>query len=115
MDNLPCDEHYAVHDQFPKFPYFQVSFNPNDNAQFCVVGNGVFKTYKYNEGNLKANPIQKIEPQNFLCHSWLSEDRIIVGTDTGKMLLFEGQEHKKDFHVSSPVAPESTGGDRWVF
>ncbi|KAL5255192.1 hypothetical protein ACHWQZ_G014581 [Mnemiopsis leidyi] len=91
---------------------YQVSFNPNDNAQFCVVGNGVFKTFKYNEGNLKANPIQKIEPQNFLCHSWLSEDRIIVGTDTGRMLLFEGQEHKKDFHVSSPVAPDSTGGER---
>ena len=79
-----------------------MSFNPNDNAQFCVVGNGVFKTYKYNEGTLKANPIQKIEPQNFLCHSWLSEDRIIVGTDSGRMLLFEGQEHKKDFFVSTP-------------
>lgn len=78
-----------------------------------MVGNGVFKTYKYNEGTLKANPIQKIEPQNFLCHSWLSEDRIIVGTDTGKMLLFEGQEHKKDFHVSSPVAADSSGGERY--
>ena len=89
---------------------YQVSFNPNDNAQFCVVGNGVFKTYKYNEGTLKANPIQKIEPQNFLCHSWLSEDRIIVGTDTGRMLLFEGQEHKKDFNVSS--APDTIGIER---
>jgi len=91
---------------------YQVSFNPNDNAQFCVVGNGVFKTYKYHEGTLKANPIQKIEPQNFLCHTWLSEDRIVVGTDTGRMLLFEGQEYKRDFNVAGPTTADSTTRER---
>jgi hypothetical protein len=33
-----------------------------------------------------------MEPQNFLCHAWVSEERVVVGTDTGKLLLFENGE-----------------------
>ena len=41
----------------------QVSFNPTDNTQLCVVGNGIFKLFRYQEGMLKAFAFQKTEPK----------------------------------------------------
>ncbi|NXC40825.1 CFA57 protein, partial [Penelope pileata] len=70
----------------------QVSFNPQDNAQVCITGNGFFKLFKFSEGTLKQMNLQKGEPQNFLCHAWLSGEEIICGTDTGKLVLFETGE-----------------------
>ncbi|XP_028939823.1 cilia- and flagella-associated protein 57, partial [Antrostomus carolinensis] len=66
-----------------------VSFSPQDNAQVCITGNGFFKLFKYSEGTLKQINLQKGEPQNYLCHAWLSEEEVICGTDTGKLTLFE--------------------------
>ena len=79
----------------------QVSFNPQDNTQLCVTGNGIFKNFRYSEGNLKTFNFQKMEPQNYLCHAWVSEERVIVGTDTGKLLLFEAGELKNEFNVAA--------------
>ncbi|XP_072918863.1 cilia- and flagella-associated protein 57 [Hemitrygon akajei] len=70
-------------------PIYQVSFNPQDNAQICVVGDGVLKLLRFADGNLKQTNFQKLELQNFLTHAWMSNDRIIVGTDKGKLYLFE--------------------------
>ncbi|ESO94501.1 hypothetical protein LOTGIDRAFT_118162 [Lottia gigantea] len=80
---------------------YQISFNPQDNTQLCVVGNGIFKHFRYSEGNLKPFNFQKIEPQNYLCHAWVSEERIIVGTDTGKLMLFEAGELKTEISNGS--------------
>ena len=91
--------------------YFQVTFNPQDNTQLCVVGNGIFKLFRYSEGNLKQFAFQKMEPQNFLCHAWVSDERIIAATDTGKLLLFESGELRNEFHVGSSSANlPATGG-----
>ena len=48
---------------------------------------------------MRVHPIQKFEPQNFLCHSWLSEERLLVGTDQGRMLLFEGLLNTHNFVI----------------
>ncbi|NXV92299.1 CFA57 protein, partial [Calonectris borealis] len=69
-----------------------VSFSPQDNAQVCITGNGFFKLFKYSEGSLKQINLQKGEPQNYLCHAWLSKEEVICGTDTGKLILFETGE-----------------------
>ncbi|KAM9326708.1 cilia- and flagella-associated protein 57 [Gastrophryne carolinensis] len=70
-------------------PVYQVSFSPYDNTQICVTGQGIFKIFRYVEGNLKQTNFQKVDSQNFLCHAWLTEDRIICGTDTGRLCLWE--------------------------
>uniref|UniRef100_A0A8C5TMF2 Cilia and flagella associated protein 57 n=1 Tax=Malurus cyaneus samueli TaxID=2593467 RepID=A0A8C5TMF2_9PASS len=70
----------------------QVSFNPQDNTQVCITGNGFFKLFKYSEGHLKQMNLQRGEPENYLCHAWLSEEEVICGTDTGKLSLFETGE-----------------------
>ncbi len=81
-------------------PFLQVTFNPQDNTQICVVGNGIFKLYRYSEGNLKQFAFQKTEPQNYLSQAWVSDERVIVGTDTGKLLLFEAGELRNEFAVT---------------
>ncbi|NXK54674.1 CFA57 protein, partial [Chauna torquata] len=68
------------------------AFSPQDNAQVCITGNGFFKLFKYSEGTLKQTNLQKGKPENYLCHAWLSEEEVICGTDTGKLILFENGE-----------------------
>lgn len=69
-----------------------MSFSPQDNARICITGNGFFKLLKYSEGTLKQMNLQKGKPQNYLCHAWLSEEEVVCGTDTGKLMLFENGE-----------------------
>ena len=86
--------------------FLQISFNPQDNTQLCVVGQGIFKLFRYNEGNLKQFAFQKSElHRNYLCHAWVSDERIVVGTDNGKILLFELGELKAEFSVNGSNTP----------
>jgi len=93
-------------------PIHQVSFNPQDNTQLCVVGQGIFKLFRYNEGNLKQFAFQKSEVQkNYMCHTWINEEKIVVGTDAGKILFFESGEFKAELSVAgftSPTAGSTT-------
>jgi len=85
-------------------PVYQVSFNPQDNTFLCVVGKGILKIFRYTEGNLKQQfAPQKSEPQNYLCHAWVSDERVIVGTESGKLLLFESGELKQEFNLASQM------------
>lgn len=78
----------------------QISFNPQDNTQICVIGNGIFKLFRYSEGNLKQFAFQKTEPQNYLSHAWISDERVIVGTDNGKLYIFEAGELKSEMSLA---------------
>lgn len=40
---------------------YQVMFNPTDNSQVSVVGNGIFKLLRYQEGAFKPVSLQKFE------------------------------------------------------
>lgn len=68
----------------------QVSFCPVDPSVVCVTGNGVLRFLKAENTEFRtvAVSIGKREPQNYLSHCWL-EERVVVGTDTGDLLLFE--------------------------
>ncbi|NXG56788.1 CFA57 protein, partial [Hemiprocne comata] len=86
----------AIRVEDPGSGVCQVSFSPQDNAQVCITGNGFFKLFKYSEGTLKQMNLRKGEPQNYLCHAWLSEEEVVCGTDTGKLTWFKtGQLHKE--------------------
>lgn len=94
--------------QNPLGDVYQVSFNPQDNTQLCVIGNTIFRHFRYSEGNLKPFNFQKVEPQNYLCHAWVSEERIIVGTDNGRLLLFEAGELKNEIILTKDDKPTTT-------
>ncbi|XP_066570529.1 cilia- and flagella-associated protein 57-like [Amia ocellicauda] len=88
-------------------PVYQVSFNPQNNTQICVSGRGVFKLYHYAEGALKQSNSQKLDVGNVLSHAWLSDKQVILGTETGRLLMMEGG----DLRCEMSVAPKPTTRD----
>lgn len=86
--------------------FLQVSFNPFNNTQLCVSGDGVFKLFRYSEGALKQSSFAKVESVNFLCHAWLTADRVIAGTDTGRLLVFESGSVRREISVAPKAEQE---------
>ena len=85
-----------------------------DATVVCASGDGTLKFLRVAENQFK--PIQytlKREPQNYLCHSWLPEDRFVVATDTGDLLLFEGFDLRTTLSrpTTAPAGPSAKGGD----
>eukprot|EP00066_Takifugu_rubripes_P026110 XP_011615376.1 PREDICTED: LOW QUALITY PROTEIN: cilia- and flagella-associated protein 57 [Takifugu rubripes] len=86
-------------------PVNQVSFNPFNNTQLCVSGTGVFKLFRYTEGFLKQSSASKVESINFLSHCWMAPERVVAGTDTGRLLVFESGELRREMVMSAPAHP----------
>ncbi|XP_054473374.1 cilia- and flagella-associated protein 57 [Anoplopoma fimbria] len=86
----------------------QVSFSPYNNTQLCVSGSGVFKLLRYSEGALKQSSNSKVESFNFLCHTWVKEERVIAGTDTGRLLVFESGDLRREINVASKAVQEQS-------
>ncbi|KAI4794998.1 hypothetical protein KUCAC02_031707 [Chaenocephalus aceratus] len=82
-------------------PVSQVSFNPHNNTQLCVSGGGVLKLFRYSEGALKQSSSPKVESIFFLCHSWVTEERVIAGTDSGRLLVFESGDLRREINTSA--------------
>ena len=88
------------------FSHSQVSFNPQDNTQICVSGNGVFKLFRYTEGSLKQSNSIKLDTQNILSHAWMSEERVIAGTETGRLLVFESGDLRWEMSATSKASTQ---------
>jgi len=78
-----------------------VSFNPQDNTQISVVGEKLFKLFRYSEGSLKQFAFMKADPLTYLCQAWISEDHLVLGSDSGRVQLFEVGELKNEFVVTA--------------
>ncbi|KAF5403160.1 cilia- and flagella-associated protein 57 [Paragonimus heterotremus] len=83
----------------------QISFNPHDCTQICVIGSDILRLYRYGENNLKPYGLIKVDPQNFLCHTWVSDEKLVVGTDNGKWILLDNGEPKMEYLLSSITKP----------
>ena len=90
--------------------YLQCLFNPGaageGNGIVSVVGSGIFKCFKTAENSLKllTSALAKREPQNYMAHCWLPEgerERIVMGTDTGELLIVEGTELKATLQLDA--------------
>lgn len=77
----------------------QVSFNPQDNSQICVVGNGIFKMFRYADGILKNYLSLKQEAHNFTSHAWLTEDKVIVGNNRAELFLIQNCEISNEYKL----------------
>jgi len=69
-----------------------VSFNPQDNTQLCVIGNNVYKMFRYSDGTLKNFASLKQENFHFTTHTWLGDERVLVGTNKAELLLIQNGE-----------------------
>jgi hypothetical protein len=77
----------------------QCLFNPADLGLVSVVGQGIFKVFRTADSNLKLlpNALAKRDAQNYTCHAWMPEgsaekERVVIGTDSGEMLVVDGGE-----------------------
>uniref|UniRef100_A0A673GCI5 Cilia and flagella associated protein 57 n=1 Tax=Sinocyclocheilus rhinocerous TaxID=307959 RepID=A0A673GCI5_9TELE len=81
-------------------PINQISFNPEDNTQICVSGNGVFKIFRYAGEILKQSSTFKTDTHHFLCHTWMSTEQVIAGTDAGQLMMFESGRLRWEMNVT---------------
>jgi WD40 repeat protein len=83
------------------YPIRQVSFNPQDNTQMCAVGEKTFKLFRLSEGQLKQFAVNKMNQLNYFSHVWVSEDQVLLGSDTGRLQLFEVGDLRNEFEVGA--------------
>jgi cilia- and flagella-associated protein 57 len=114
-------------------PVNQVSFCPWDANVLLVLGKGLIRIFRVTEGQLRPVSVNVRRDQaNFISHTWLWDDRLLLGTASGEILFLEGLEFKAVVHplpndTSDPspilsLAPISkgfvagtTGGEMWSF
>ena len=48
--------------------------------------------FRYGESVLKPSLNLKQEHFNFTCHCWISDDRLLAGTDQGKLFVVQNGE-----------------------
>eukprot|EP00929_Paragymnodinium_shiwhaense_P023266 TRINITY_DN1460_c0_g2_i1.p1 TRINITY_DN1460_c0_g2~~TRINITY_DN1460_c0_g2_i1.p1 ORF type:complete len:1226 (+),score=432.73 TRINITY_DN1460_c0_g2_i1:97-3774(+) len=88
-------------------PVRECSFNPMDSSIVTVVGDGIFKFFQLKEG-LKQLPVQAPKLANFLCHSWLSDDKLLVCCESGELMLYDNAGELVSAKLqSSPSEPRS--------
>ncbi|ORZ39559.1 WD40-repeat-containing domain protein, partial [Catenaria anguillulae PL171] len=82
----------------------QVSFNPFEKnlPVLCVVGNNIFRIYRFTEGTLKPLTFQKTDHRNNIAHAWLTPERIAVTTEDGKILIYENAELRMEIPTNLP-------------
>jgi len=73
----------------------QCSFHNQDQNIVLVTGNSVYKFYRVLENNiLKPTHTQILKKDshisnNYTCHTWLPDGRLLVCTDKGEIMLLE--------------------------
>ncbi|CAE8610875.1 unnamed protein product [Polarella glacialis] len=87
-------------------PIRECSFNPTDSSIVCVIGDGIFKFMQLKDG-FKTLPVAPAKMQSFLCHSWLSDDKMIVCCENGDIMLFDNSGEFQTVLSSSPGEPRS--------
>ncbi|XP_052832048.1 cilia- and flagella-associated protein 57-like [Octopus bimaculoides] len=78
---------------------YHVTFNPQDNLQLYVFGKGHLKSFRVAEGTVNHFNFPKIESQDFRCYCWDKNYRLLVGTNTARVLFIEGTDLVIDFKI----------------
>ncbi|KAJ3033063.1 Cilia- and flagella-associated protein 57, partial [Rhizophlyctis rosea] len=76
-------------------------------VQICVTGNGVYRVYRFVEGQLKLSIGVKVD-KNVLSHTWLSDSRLVLGTTDGRILLYDQSDLLLEHTLSFPTPPPTS-------
>ena len=65
-----------------------VSFNPEDSSRICTTGEQL-QFWRYTAKAIHNAPIAGLQNRdcNYTCHVWLHDKRVVVGTDTGELVV----------------------------
>lgn len=78
-----------------------------ENTHMSVVGDGVFKMYRYLDGVLRQFAVQKADFPHFVSHAWLSSDLLVAGTVSGRLIVMDSTEYKREYVIFPDDPPES--------
>lgn len=67
----------------------------------CAVGEKTFKLFRLSEGQLKQFAVNKMNQLNYFSHVWVSEDQVLLGSDSGRLQLFEVGDLRSEFEVGA--------------
>ena len=85
-------------------PVHQVSFCPWDSNVIIVIGKGIVRIFRITEGQLRPVSVNtRRDHANFISHTWLWDDKLLLGTEGGEILLLEGLEFRA---VVNPPLPD---------
>lgn len=76
---------------------FQIACNPNDANLLVVVGNQTIRILACTESIWRQYGYGKADQVNVTSAAWLSQDRLILGCNDGKILIIESGELKAVF------------------
>ena len=70
---------------------YQCSCSPLERSVALVTGDGTCSFYRVQDSEFKVLPslMTASQEEKYLCHAWLPEDRAIVGSDAGNIILLE--------------------------
>ena len=70
-----------------------------------MTGDGLCEFYRIQDQTLKPVPTMSNASgtEKYLCHAWLPEDKVIVGTDGGSIVLLEGGNFSGVLPCSLPM------------
>lgn len=78
-----------------------------ENTHMSVVGDGVFKMYRYLDGVLRQFAMQKADFPRFVSHAWLTSDLLVAGTVNGKLIVMDSTDYKREYTIFPETSPES--------
>lgn len=76
-------------------PINKCSFSPTDATIACASGKDYIKFFRISDREIRPLQETYLEGNNFTCHAWLKvpEEHLVVGTDTGDLLLFQSSSY----------------------
>jgi cilia- and flagella-associated protein 57 len=90
-------------------PVHQVSFCPWDPNVILVIGKGLIRIFRVTEGQLRPVSVNvRREHANFISHTWLWDDKLLLGTEAGEILLLEGLEFRAVVYPVGGAGSDST-------
>jgi len=72
-----------------------------------VVGDGVFKMYRYTDGGLRQFAMQRADFPHFVSHAWFTSDLLLAGTIDGRLIVMDSAEYRREYTIFPETQPDS--------
>eukprot|EP01012_Entosiphon_sulcatum_P026619 TRINITY_DN3208_c0_g1_i1.p1 TRINITY_DN3208_c0_g1~~TRINITY_DN3208_c0_g1_i1.p1 ORF type:complete len:1398 (-),score=349.80 TRINITY_DN3208_c0_g1_i1:40-4233(-) len=91
----------------------QVSISPWAHWKLCTTGTDTLKIWHFADKQLKAmDPMPKKKDYKFTCHAWFDDEKIVVGTEEGDVLVLVG-ENDRMIELKKTLQPMHEGHAIW--
>lgn len=90
-------------------PVHQVSFCPWDSSVIVVVGKSIARLFRFVDGQLRPASLSlRRDHANFISHCWLPDDKLVIGTELGEILLVDNLEFRAVVYPTGSDGEEMT-------